>query len=80
MQNCTESATPLQLTFDISGVKKIDAAFDGGNLSSDGGLVLLKLADEKVGLSKAVARYSEKSGRGAKSSFRWHYCCNRCGT
>jgi len=56
MQNCTESTEALQLTFDISGVKKITGTFDAPELSSDGGLLLVRAADDKLNLSEQIAK------------------------
>ena len=48
-------ATPL--SFDLSAVhrKKLTVAFDGGNQSSDTGLLLLRAAEDKVGIIEALA-------------------------
>src|SRR5437879_11932102 len=45
--------TPLHLA--PVGNKAVDLDFDGGRLSSDGGLVLLKDPDEQLGLTRALA-------------------------
>ncbi len=55
MQNCTKSARPLQLNFDISGVKKIEGEFSAPELSSDGGLLLIRAADDRLNLSEQIA-------------------------
>ena len=55
MPNCTQPAAALQLFFDFPGIKKIVGAFDGPELSSDGGLVLTTAADEKYGICKSIA-------------------------
>jgi len=55
MQNCTKATQPLQLIFDISGVKKVEGAFDAAEISSDGGLILVCEADNKLQLSEQVA-------------------------
>jgi len=46
------------LPFDLPAVcrKKLTAAFDGGSISSDGGLVLLREADRRLGLSARLAK------------------------
>jgi len=49
----TEMATPLHLA--PVGHKAVDLAFDGGLLSSDAGLMLLKDPDEQLGLTRALA-------------------------
>lgn len=51
MPKCTEG----KLEFGRLGRRLISAAFDGGDLSSDGGLLLLKRVDERIGLTRAVA-------------------------
>ena len=45
------------LPFDLPAVqrKKVTAAFDGGLISSDGGLVLLHEAERSLGLAKTLA-------------------------
>ena len=43
----------------------MDDHFDGGELSSDGGLILIRRADRRLGLIKPVAgRLSDKRQRG----------------
>ena len=54
MPKCTQSA-PDALQFGRIGRKRIEANFNGGELSSDGGLLLLKAVDERVGLTRAAA-------------------------
>jgi hypothetical protein len=51
MSNCTGQ----QMMFGRLGRCEIEANFEGGALSSDGGLMLLRQADRRLGLSKAVA-------------------------
>ncbi len=40
------------LLFDLPGVarKKVSAAFEGGHITSDGGVALLALADRRIGI------------------------------
>ena len=47
-----------QLSFSLPAVcrKKISAAFDGGTISSDGGVFLLAAADKRIGLIDTLAR------------------------
>jgi hypothetical protein len=47
------TAEPLE--FGRVGRRVIEANFDGGDLSSDGGLMLLRQTDERIGLTRAVA-------------------------
>lgn len=51
MPNCTAE----QMLFGRIGRRVIEANFEGGALSSDGGLLLLRQVDQRIGLSKAVA-------------------------
>ena len=51
MANCTGQ----QMLFGRLGRCEIEANFEGGALSSDGGLMLLRQLDRRIGLSKAVA-------------------------
>jgi hypothetical protein len=52
MTDCT------QLSFELPGLcgRKIEGNFAGGNLSSDGGLVLLRQVDRFMGLTKELAK------------------------
>jgi hypothetical protein len=47
--------TILPFSFPAVGRKKITAAFDGGRLTSDGGVMLLALADRRVGVAKKLS-------------------------
>jgi len=51
MPKCTAD----EMGFGRLGRRKIEANFAGGSLSSDGGLMLLRQVDRKIGLSDAVA-------------------------
>ncbi len=51
MPNCTQE----EMVFGRLGRRVIEANFEGGALSSDGGLMLLRQVDRRIGLSKAVA-------------------------
>ena len=46
------------LLFDLPSVgrKKVSAAFDGGRITSDGGVALLALADRRIGVIDRIAR------------------------
>ena len=46
-----------QLSFGFLGHKQVVGDFEGGNLSSDGGLMLLSAADRQLGLTAALARF-----------------------
>jgi len=51
MPKCTAN----QIDFGCLGRRLVEANFDGGALSSDGGLMLLRQVDRKIGLSSAIA-------------------------
>ena len=51
MPNCTA----VEIDFGRIGRRVIEANFEGGALSSDGGLMLLKQMDRRIGLSEAAA-------------------------
>jgi RimJ/RimL family protein N-acetyltransferase len=52
MPNCTVET----MTLGKVGRRTIEASFDGGDISSDAGVLLLRQADERIGLTRAVAR------------------------
>jgi hypothetical protein len=47
------------------GRRVIEAAFDGGDIVSDGGVLLLRQVDRRIGLTQAVARVFADSRRSA---------------
>jgi hypothetical protein len=47
--------TSAQLEFQGLGRRKVEAAFDGGHISSDGGALLLREADARLGLTERLA-------------------------
>jgi hypothetical protein len=51
MTDCNQT----HLAFSSLGRKKIQANFDGGPLTSDSGVLLLREADRRMGLTKAIA-------------------------
>jgi hypothetical protein len=51
MANCTVEGMP----FSKLGRREIEARFDGGEVSSDGGLLLLRQVERHLGLLKQVA-------------------------
>jgi hypothetical protein len=59
--NCTQTA------FDFPPLKRrqIEANFEGGDITSDGGVLLLRQIDQRLGLSAAVARALEDPRRQA---------------
>jgi hypothetical protein len=50
----TNDDTPLPFTLPNLRKKKVTAAFDGGQISSDGGVFLLAAADKGLGLIDAL--------------------------
>src|SRR5271166_2781678 len=51
----TDDTIPLFAFPAIEG-KKVTAAFDGGRLSSDGGVMLLSMAERRLGVAQRLAR------------------------
>ena len=47
--------TPIQMEFQGVGRRRVAAAFDGGHLSSEGGSLLLREADTRVGMVERLA-------------------------
>lgn len=56
MPYCTVDCTSESIALGKAGRRVIEASFDGGDLSSDAGVLLLRRADERIGLTRAVAR------------------------
>jgi hypothetical protein len=57
--------SPKKICFTSSKRRKVEGRFDGGEVSSDGGLLLMREADRRLGLIKAVAgRLSDKRQQG----------------
>lgn len=46
----------LQLAFPMVKHRKVEGRFGGGEITSEGGVLLTALADRKIGLSSAIAR------------------------
>ena len=48
----------IPLPFDLPAVarKKVSAAFDGGRITSDGGVMLLAQAERRLGIAEQLAR------------------------
>ena len=47
--------TPVRFEFKGLGRRKVQGAFDGGHISSDGGAVLLRELDARLGITQALA-------------------------
>ena len=61
MTKCTQDS----FRFPVCNRRVVQASFDGGNISSDGGALLLRQADRMIGLSQAVAAVVEDPRRSA---------------
>ena len=51
----TTQCTPEQMEFQALGGRKVQGAFDGGHISSDGGALLLREADVRLGITERLA-------------------------
>ena len=56
MPNCTEEAGINKIEFGQLGRRVVQGQFDGGSMTSDGGVMLLGATDRKLGLMDAAAR------------------------
>jgi len=61
MPNCTVEPVDLGRI----GRRVIEAAFDGGDIVSDGGVLLLRQVDQRIGLTKSIARVFDDRRRRA---------------
>ena len=68
MPKCTDRA----VEFGRVGRRVVQAAFDGGEIVSDGGVLLLKKLDERIGLTRAAARAVGDERRGASVAHNMH--------
>jgi len=62
---CTQAA----FNFPVCKRRRVQASFDGGDITSDGGVLLLRQADRVLGLSEAVA---QALGDGRRQASCWH--------
>ena len=57
--------SPKKIGFTSSKRRSVEGRFDGGEVSSDGGLILMREVDRRLGLIKSVAsRISDKRQKG----------------
>jgi hypothetical protein len=54
--NCTEGADVGVIDFGRLGRRVVEGRFDGGSMTSDGGVMLLSAVDRKLGLIEAASR------------------------
>lgn len=66
MPNCTNE--PIELG--RVGRRVVEAALDGGKIVSDGGVLRLRQVDQRIGLSKSIARVFDDRRRRASVAQR----------
>ena len=66
MPKCTDEAMELGRM----GRRAIEANVDGGDIASDGGVLLLRRVDERIGPSRAAASHSSVTASRTTSSYR----------
>jgi hypothetical protein len=54
--------TVLRFSFPAIARKKVAAAFDGGRITSDGGVMLLAAAEQRLQLADKLARLADIEG------------------
>lgn len=72
MPYCTVDHPSESIALGKVGRRVIEASFDGGDLSSDAGVLLLKRADERIGLTRAVAHVFADARRTASVTHPLH--------
>jgi hypothetical protein len=50
------NCTPSLMKFSAPNRKKVEASFTGGSITSDGGLLLLREVNKRIGLSKQTSK------------------------
>ena len=68
MPKCTDEV----VKFGRVGRRVVEAAFDGGDIVSDGGVLLLQRVDERLGLIRAAAHAFGDERRGASVQHSVH--------
>jgi Transposase DDE domain group 1 len=66
MPKCTDGS----VEFGRVGRRVVEASFDGGDIVSDGGVLLLQRVDERLGLSRAAAFGDDRRGASVQHSVR----------
>ena len=56
MPNCTEEIRAEKIDFGLVGRRVVEGRFDGGRMTSNGGVMLLGETDRKLGLLDTAAR------------------------
>ena len=62
---------PFQLTF--NGLLKVD--FQGSRVTSDGGLILVRELDERLGVGELIDEHLSDSRQGTNKQFTLVICC-----
>ena len=62
--------TPTTIEFPSVKRRRVQAAFDGGPITSDGGVVLLGQVDRQLGLTRAIVNGGRKVYRVARETKR----------
>ena len=65
-----------QLEFPGCKGRKVESEFSGGDVTSDGGLLLLLQADRRLGLASQVARQLDDPRRQASCEHTSFSCCD----
>ncbi len=69
--------TTLPFAFPVVRTKKVSAAFDGGRLSSDGGVMLLALTERKLAIADKLAAAIAVGAIRPELFTRWRTFCAR---
>jgi hypothetical protein len=74
MTNCKRKSSPIKsaetVRFTGRGTRQIRGTFDGGEMTSDAGLLLIREVDRKIGLTQALARAVEDPRQIGKTRHR----------
>ena len=76
MTECSETLFPFEAHFS----RQVVAQFEGSWLTTEGGSLLLRQADRKIGLLRWVARFSRITGSRSGSSTAWKKCWRNAST
>ncbi|WP_375779231.1 transposase [Bradyrhizobium sp. ma5] len=69
--------TILLLSFPAIHAKKVTATFDGGRLTSNGGVMLLAMAERRIGLADNLARvFPDRRGAIRRGSYTALWICS----
>ena len=74
MSKCTDETVQFRRV----GRRVVEAAFDGGEIVSDGGVLLVKQVDDRLGLTRAAALAFGDQRRGASVQHSVHSFPAQC--